>query len=294
MLLAMQRLKLGRSYLFVLIAFLLTLPTFRGFDHSLRNQSCSNFNEAAALSALVGIDDTFVCPADGIAGKLCTKPFSMKSPESVAPSNLQLSEVLFYVLVGPKSKVDAFKWWLRLVENPIDMVMISDPCEDANEIRFYTAENVSAATCSDGVTDLRNQIAAEFPNVRLHIARVRRDDVGYKILSCKVRSGALAIYRQFPDKKFYFKLDTDSIIFPRRLLHFMRTMDSVADTGHAYYFGTVEESGGGMLLCGTSGYNLSMNVHLHVCKYACMHVCRCMLSDSKPWFRMMREKFPLH
>jgi hypothetical protein len=59
----------------------------------------------------------------------------------------------------------------------------------------------------------------------------------------------------FPHKKIYFKLDTDTIIFPKRLMTFFHTLNAVVDDTKPVYFGTVVESGMGMLLCGRDWAN---------------------------------------
>lgn len=45
----------------------------------------------------------------------------------------------------------------------------------------------------------------------------------YKRLVCKMTAGMRKIYELFPDKRFYMKIDDDTVIFPHRLLKLLRT-----------------------------------------------------------------------
>lgn len=40
-----------------------------------------------------------------------------------------------------------------------------------------------------------------------------------------------------PDKHFYFKVDTDVVLFPERLLHFLRTLEAAVGTAQPLFFG---------------------------------------------------------
>jgi len=239
---------------------------------------CADFNYAASAGAMAGLENTFVCPFDGVAQVNCNERFPLKSSANIKATQVKLSEVLFYVLVGPKSKADAFKWWLPLLRGTanVDIALIADPCPE------------SAETCNDGaaglLAELKTLMEAGHPpqgngsgstaaptgssvagsahkGIRAYanfvLMRVNACDVGYDVLSCKTRSGQRLAYGAFPRKLYYFKFDTDTLIFPSRLQHFLQTLESThlgggfkAPSSLPIYFGAVRESGGNLLLCG--------------------------------------------
>jgi len=212
---------------------------------------CSDFNYAASAGAMAGLENTYVCPFDGVAQVYCNERFPIKSSANIKSTQVSLSDVLFYVLVGPKSKADAFKWWLPLLRGTVnaDIVLIADPCPDNKE------------TCSDGAASLLTELrllmedtprrasdwvstggslsgsgSGSGSNAAAHkgagvvanfvLLRVDACDVGYDVLSCKTRRGQRLAYTAFPHKLYYFKFDTDTIIFPGRLQHFLQTLDA--------------------------------------------------------------------
>lgn len=217
----------------------LLLQRTKSFDPKLRDQGCADFNKGAAQAALAGLENVFVCPADGISGKICADSYPLKQNISlITQSHLIWNDTLIYLLMGPKSKTEAFLWWLPLMTEPLDIVIVADACPPLQP------------DCSDAVTTNVKMFQEKFPILNFHLIRSFQHDTGYKILSCKLRTGAALIYKQFPKKKIYFKIDTDTIIFPKRLLSFIHTIDSVSEPSAPLYFGTVVESGMGLILCG--------------------------------------------
>lgn len=204
---------------------------------------CADFNNAMRGATFSQLKRPFVCPHDGIAGKYCSDSFLTRPSRDVTQSNLLWQEVVFYVLIGPKSNVDALLWWLQLVKEPIDMVFVADACQNGN--------TVSDGVCTDAATAIVGRIAKEHTIVRTHLVRSLPADSGYSILSCKLRTGQKLVFNLFPDRKYYFKFDTDTILFPRRLMNFLNTIDSIAEFGYnsPLYFGTMVESGIPQLLC---------------------------------------------
>jgi hypothetical protein len=201
---------------------------------------CADFNHAVYKGSIAQLQHAYVCPAlDGIAGTYCKDPFPTKNARDIFPSSLTWDDILFYILIGPRSNVDPLRWWLQFVKDKIDMVFVADACADG------TTE------CADSAQNIVDTIAKEYPLVHTHLQRALPGDSGYNILSCKLRTGQKLIYTKFPDRKYYFKFDTDTILFPRRLLSFFHTIDAVAENGHKspLYFGTMVESGIPQLLC---------------------------------------------
>ena len=111
-------------------------------------------------------------------------------------------------------------------------------------------------TCHDNVYDLQAKLNGSHKLLRSHIIRAHPSDKGYKVLSCKLRTGMRKIYEQFPNRKYYFKIDTDTILFPRRFFSFLNTLEATTDSIKTpLYFGTIVESGMNLLLCGRNWEN---------------------------------------
>lgn len=203
--------------------------------------ACADFNHGAAQAVRAGLPAPFICPKDGIAKVHCDESFPVRNFSDIVVRHVNTSDIVMYLVVGPTSKWDALRWWIALVQMPIDLVLVADHCVGA------------ADTCSDHAMQIHDEIERLNPLVHMHIIRGEPQDSGYPRLTCKVRTGMRKTFELFPDRKYYLKLDTDTIIFPRRLLRFLSAFDSVAaaDT-QPLYFGTVVESGMNMLLCGHS------------------------------------------
>lgn len=201
---------------------------------------CADFNHAVYKIAAAQLPHAYACPAtDGIAGTYCKDPFPTKNERDILPSSVTWKDLVFYILIGPRSNVDPLRWWLQFIREQTDIVFVADACPDA------------ATTCTDSAQAIIDGIMRDFPLVHVHLVRALPTDSGYNILSCKLRTGQKLIYSQFPDRKYYIKFDTDTILFPRRLMSFVRTIDAVAERGHEspLYFGTMVESGIPQLLC---------------------------------------------
>ena len=215
--------------LLVLVLFVVLFLSAESAPEMAHNQSCADFNFAASSGAMHGLENSFVCPFDGIAQVSCLERFPLKidtlKGQTFTPSTITLDDVVFYVLVGPNSKVDAFKWWLPLLkDHKTDVVLVADPCSDDD----------AAEVCEDGPSGLLKELQTleeTHKAVSIHLVRVRKADVGYTYLSCKLRTGQKRIYEQFPLKQYFFKFDTDTIIFPGRFLHFLKTLDATHKGG---------------------------------------------------------------
>ena len=245
-----------------------------------RNRACLDFNTGASTQGY------FMCPRDdGVAGVVCTEAYPRRH-EVVNKPQFDLEEVLFYVLLGPKSKVDAFLWWLPLINARTNVVLVMDACKERNEKRIEpsltllhdadaydyimrvsnsSTNNVSAMTTTSACDSIPRAMIDALPlrvrrRVSFHVVHVHPQDETYARLSCKVSTAMKEIYAGFPNKRYYLKIDTDTIVFPGRLVDFLSTLEAHhrggAPTGqprqsnYPIYFGTVIESGGNLLLCG--------------------------------------------
>lgn len=190
--------------------------------------------------------------SDGISKDTCTFTASSNSSLSTAaPSQggrkrstarLEWNDVLVYVMLGASSNVDALLWWLPLLGNNarLDIVFLGDACLLAGE-----------ACTDDAHSKILRMVQTKHRHQTFHLIRVLAKDSGYSLLSCKLRTGAAAIYRQFPWKRVYFKADTDTVIMPHLLLRFLQTMHAAVDfSAMPVYFGTVLEGKINLLLCG--------------------------------------------
>lgn len=225
-------------FLFLAAKFTLTLAGV------VSSHACADFNYGASYAALAGLSSTFVCPKDGYSRVICNETFPLKEVSSITQSHLNWGNVLIYVLVGPNSRTDAFFWWLQFIPDPMDMVLLGDACPKGE------------AHCEDHIHALGMRMNSSHPHIRVQLVRCDTSDNGYKILSCKLRTGMKKIYQLFPERNYYFKIDTDTILFPRRFFAFLNTLESVTNSSTTpLYFGTVVESGMNLLLCGRSWVN---------------------------------------
>jgi hypothetical protein len=256
----------------IMVLVLLCIFTTTAAGGHPKDRACIDFNVADHA----GIDNFFVCPSDGVAGVACQESYLAKpqGASSRVPANVQLNETVIYVLLGPKSKVDAFRWWLPLITQPVDIVLVMDACVENGVKRGNSSLELihkHGLTQGNGLStflecdNFVHKLIEELPKkvkkvVNFYAAHVHPEDETYQKLSCKVGTAMKEIYRAFPEKRYYLKIDTDTIIFPGRLLHFLSSLESVhaggvpdgtspTQSSHPIYFGTVVESGMNLLLC---------------------------------------------
>ena len=264
----------------------LTLVLYVSGSSHPKDRACADFNRPLYEAVQAGVH-YFQCPADGIANVACQEDYAARSgvsAEQAAASfeqiHVNLNEVLIYVLLGPASKVDAFKWWLPLITEKMDIVLVLDACEQdgakmpdssidvVHNANISTEQGEGASLIKERQCDsFVRQMIKGLPDkvkkmVNFHVAHVRPEDETYQKLSCKVSTAMKEIYQAFPEKRYYLKIDTDTIVFPGRLLHFLSSLESVhkggvadgkkpSESTHPIYFGTVVESGMDLLLCGS-------------------------------------------
>lgn len=217
------------------------IQNMTAYNAQVGGHPCADFNYGAAKAALAGLRTTYICPKDGIARDKCKEIYPTRNISEIVQSNIQWGDIMMYVLVGPGRNVDAFLWWLQFLptEGTVDMVFVADACPN------------NSPNCSDAPEDLKSRATSAHSNLVIHIMRVNPQDNGYKVLSCKLRTGMKKTYEMFPNKKYYLKIDTDTLIFPKRLFSFLNTLHSVTYSERdPIYFGAVVESGMNLLLCG--------------------------------------------
>lgn len=210
---------------------------------------CSDFNSIASVGALAGLDNIFVCPNDGISRVFCSDEIKTKNINAIRSSSLKWSEILIFMNVAnDKFRLDILIFWLDLLpntdpDNKLDLFLISDDNSTEQHNRYVPIIN------------------SKYSNIMVHMINGRVDiDSGYHRLPCKQIYGMNQIYNKFPKKKYYFKVDDDTILFPSRLLKFLNTLDSVINSEvEPIYFGTVLNNHKFRILCDELGYNTITN-----------------------------------
>ena len=201
--------------------------------------ACYDFNFGAQLAKEANLSNVYTCPDHyGLTHSTCTGTYPMKELSKIEQSNVTWNEVLIYMIVGSHSiRTHVLYWWLQFLptlahDEKLQFVLISDACP-------VEGDNL----CNDAATILMNEMKVSKFNTSLEVHVVRGQpifDVGYQRLACKLVTGASRIYEQFPNHKYYFKIDDDTILFSRRLMSFIRTLDAIKPNNSApLYFGTV-------------------------------------------------------
>lgn len=227
------------------------------------DKACADFNHGSSQAALAGIEKVYVCPNDGISYTTCSERYPIKDVKNIIESKLTIENITFMILVGSNSKYDATLWWIPLLSSYSNtkILLVADACNSNSYINdnnrtidsYRNISNVNSLLCDDSASKLYIHIRDNMKNINIYLHRVSASDTGYKFLSCKLREGARRIYEMFPSQMYYFKIDTDTVVFPKRLVNLLRTLDAVSLPEAPIYFGTVVESGMNLLLCGRDG-----------------------------------------
>lgn len=201
--------------------------------------SCADYNFGAVHAAKAGLQNVYMCPQK--SGVVCNESFPIKDFSSISQSHLKWKDVIFSVLVGTGSSTDAFFWWISFINEEMDLVLLGDACTDKNQ-----------TFCNDHVHNMQRKIHDNHPRIRAHVIRSNQSDAGYTRLSCKIRTVFSKVYEKFPTRKYYFKIDTDTVIFPRHFFSFLNTLDSFSNSSNPIYFGTLLDSqvNPNLLMCG--------------------------------------------
>lgn len=86
------------TVLLILLA-VLSLSVINSIDPGTHDKACVDFNHGAALAAQAGLEDVYVCPADGIARIICSESYETRNVSSVNEAVVELSDVVFYMLM---------------------------------------------------------------------------------------------------------------------------------------------------------------------------------------------------
>lgn len=199
---------------------------------------CSNFDTSG-----------FSCENTGVGLTSCTEPYPLvhfKEP----PAAVTWNDIVLYMIVSSKTiRRTVIDWWLQFVSKEtlgndhLTLILIADACDAGN-------------SCQDAATALQSEISSVNKLIDIYVVRgLLHIDTGYQRLACKLMTGIKEIFRLFPTKKYYFKMDDDTVLFPKRLLHFISALDrSTNSTGTPLYFGTVSHLSKSIPLCGELGW----------------------------------------
>eukprot|EP01036_Dinobryon_divergens_P031403 gene31403-40792_t len=218
---------------------------------------CVDFNDIGQLAIQNGHlqEDMYVCPAvrKTISGSCQEKfKFVQESTSKIKWHSMKAEDVIMYIAVGVKylqKDVPALYWWLSLLnkESPAkrvssDVVFIADSCKDDLDTGAEYSK-LKRGNCSDGALFLFETLSASFRSIRFHLTRV---NYNHRMnLAQKIYFGSKSVYNAFPDRKYYFKFDDDTVVFPLRLTSFLHTLEVGTRGGGMgetpLFFGTVHD-----------------------------------------------------
>lgn len=224
------------------------------------NKGISNY--ANATNTLMSM--YYMCPDyDGIDSNACK--YAIPTRTTYIPKvTIQFSDIVIVMTIGGSKRDRDFvrHWWLDLIPKNVSLniVLIADSCDRTNDWLNNTCPTTDPANIFRN--DLYEKHIENDHNIT--IIRVQGiSDVGYFRLACKVLTGFQIIYELYPTKKYYFKIDDDAIVFPKRLLNFLNTLHTVAEPEKPLYFGNIMNDHKHFLLCNDFSLNETNNGTVH-------------------------------
>ena len=220
-------------------------------------QGCYDFDDAVkAVKQLYPKRITYECGSLDI--QRCEKsPYPFKSKEAIQLSTLTWSNITIIAIAYDTNDFRFLKLSLHQIptqfQGVLDIVLVSDTCfpskrlnetEPATSLdnRFHS-EFDEDPLCRDHVHEQVVHISKIRNNIRIKIVRVNPcGDLTFYTRNCKTVIGMSKVYEMYPEKRYYFKVDLDSIIYLRRFINFINTVDSVTDPTVPLYIGQATES----------------------------------------------------
>lgn len=83
----------------VFFPFVFLLSLFSTIFSVTGNKACADFNYGASVATLAGLEDVFICPADGYSRTVCNETFPVRGVDDVTQSTMTLGDIVFYILV---------------------------------------------------------------------------------------------------------------------------------------------------------------------------------------------------
>lgn len=209
--------------------------------------NCFDFNNAAAQAVHAGLTNVYSCPNDNIAER-CNADHPLKQIWEISESDLRFNDIVIYLAFSPKSvhREILIEWWLQFFspakeDERLDIVLIGDACDGGDH------------DCTDFVTDFAKRLSSKHQHVQAHVVRGLEHDKGYGRLACKVVTGMIKVLDLFPSKRYYIKIDDDTVLIPRHLLNFLKTLDASTPQSEPLYFGSLLSDHGNHILCDGHG-----------------------------------------
>jgi hypothetical protein len=204
------------------------------------NENCHDFNDIMAVSRQNG--SFYSCPKDGVR---CTKPFHRSSLIGTSSSSewknfVSWNDMLIMIIYSTAKRNDVIYWWLNrfypLPRNHLSLVIFANSCHGNNP-------------CVDAADKLKESLESRYSFIQATVVRGLQHDTGYLRLACKMLTCMLKTYNLFPNKKYYFKIDDDTVIVPHRLLQLVNSAHSAISPQFPLYIGSILNDHRRFLLC---------------------------------------------
>ena len=213
---------------------------------------CAESHQLSKLAIQAKIDPkvVYICPlAVSKVENKCITPVTNLLSTNVRHRLVAPKDVVVFMVIGTKCTTDqvpALFWWLALLdaEKPetrltSEVVIIADNCAgDSSVSADYNA--FLPGVCKDKVFNLIQSLKNQFLTITFHLTRISYNH--RKNLAVKNYYAMRNLFRVMPEKKIYFKIDYDTILFPRRLKNYINTLASTTDMDNVpLYFGTTHD-----------------------------------------------------
>lgn len=223
---------------------------------ALGGQGCYDFDEAVKIvKKLYPNRTTYEC---GTLSRCEKHEYPLKPIESIQLSSLTWSDITIFAIAYDTPDFRFLKLSLHQIPNHfqgvLDVALISDTCHPEKRLNETTLPTNSQdyifhgdfdedPFCRDHAHELVVHFTKIKTNVRIKVVRVNPcGELTANTRNCKTVVGMSKVFETFPSKRYYFKIDLDTIIYLRRFINFINTIDSVTDPTTPLYIGQATES----------------------------------------------------
>lgn len=105
------------------------------------------------------------------------------------------------------------------------MVLIGNSCD--------------SAVCNDDGFQLFQRLSSTFPFLNIHFLRATKPNDGKNRLAFKAVFAMMKVYDLFPNKKYFFKIDDDTLVIPNRFFQYLSLLHTNSNDNNPLYFGTI-------------------------------------------------------
>ena len=149
----------------------------------------------------------------------------------------------------------------------VDVALISDTCFPGKRLNEFVHSKIHSEIdedplCRDHVHEFVESFRNIVPNIHIKIFRVYPEGgLTYTSRICKTNIGISKVYEEFPSKRYYFKMDLDTLLFSKRFLNFINTVESVTNPSTPLFIGQATEHmfGGNNLVYANGGNGYGFN-----------------------------------